>query len=168
MSVPRWLTAAHVAAIAGLFGADLALLALGLSGMGGADPSSVYPAMHLIAAWLLRPFAVLALATGVAAAVRSGALRKSWVVVKLCVTLALTALVVLVAEPGLADAAAGKISDRTRTTYGVVPLATASLLLLNLALGVYRPHRGTRVPQRLTSADPQVVADSRTRRSAEL
>jgi hypothetical protein len=141
VSVPRWLVAAHVAAAAGVLGADLALLALGWRGLAGAEPGSVYPAMHTISAWLLRPAALLAMATGLAAAVRSGSLGEAWVLVKLAVTLALTALVVLVAEPGLADAVAdgASISDRTRTTYGVVPVATAVLLLLNVTLGVYRP-----------------------------
>jgi hypothetical protein len=90
---------------------------------------------------------VLALLTGIAAAMRGRRLREAWVVVKLAVTVALTALVLLVAEPGLAEAAVSAVGDaetvtgRTRTTYGVVPVATAALLLGNVMLGIYRPRR---------------------------
>ena len=157
MTTPRWLVAAHVAAFAGVLGADFALLTLGVRGLAGGDAATVYPAMHVIAAWLLRPFAALALLTGIAAAMRGRRLREAWVVLKLAVTVALTALVVFVAEPGLAEAAASAVGDaetvtgRTRTTYGVVPLATAVLLLGNVMLGVYRPRRSVRG----TAMDPR-------------
>jgi hypothetical protein len=88
---------------------------------------------------------------------RGRRLREAWVVLKLAVTVALTALVVFVAEPGLAEAAASAVGDaetvtgRTRTTYGVVPLATAVLLLGNVMLGVYRPRRSVRG----TAMDPR-------------
>lgn len=148
MTTPLWLVAAHVTAIAGVLGTDFALLALGVRGLAGGDAATVYPAMHVVAAWLLRPFAVLALLTGIAAAMSGSRLREAWVVVKLAVTVALTALVVLVAEPGLAAAAAASVvgdaetvTGRTRTTYGVVPMATAVLLLGNVMLGIYRPRR---------------------------
>jgi hypothetical protein len=147
VTTPRWLIAAHVTAIGGVLGADFTLLALGVRGLAGADAATVYPAMHVVAAWVLRPFAVLALLTGIAVAMRGRRLREAWVVVKLAVTVALTALVVLVAEPGLAEAAASVVVDaeavtgRTRTTYGVVPVATAVLLLGNVILGIYRPSR---------------------------
>ncbi|WP_350278121.1 hypothetical protein [Kribbella sp. HUAS MG21] len=77
-----------------------------------------------------------ALATGLAAAARGRSLRQRWVLTKLAITTALTLLVVLTAEPGLASAATGLVTDRTRTTYAVVPVVTAALLLVNVVLGV--------------------------------
>ena len=54
----------HVAATVSLLGADLALLALGISGARGADPQTVYPAARLVGTWLAAPLALTSLATG--------------------------------------------------------------------------------------------------------
>jgi hypothetical protein len=151
---PRWLIAAHIAAVGATLGADLVLLALGIRGQRGSDPVSVYPAMATLVTWILAPSGALSLLTGLVLARRTGRhlLGHGWLTTKLIVTSGLVLLVLLVALPGLhqtADSAqAGTaIPDRSRVTYAVVPALTASLLLLNVVLGVYRPrfrHLATR------------------------
>lgn len=143
---PRWLIAAHVAAVGATLGADLVLLALGLRGQLGADPVSVYPAMATLVTWVLAPAGLLSLLTGLVLARRTGRrlLGQGWLTAKLTVTSGLVLLVLLVALPGLLEtAAAGQagtpIPDRSRLVYAVIPVLTASLLLLNVVLGVYRP-----------------------------
>jgi len=60
------LVAVHVGASASVLGTDLVLLALGIAGLAGADPLTIYPAAWLVSAWLVAPLALLALATGLA------------------------------------------------------------------------------------------------------
>ena len=143
---PRWLVAAHVAAVGATLGADLVLLALGVHGQRGSDPASVYPAMATLVTWVLAPSGALSLLTGLTLARRTGRrlLGQGWLTAKLAVTSGLVLLVLLVALPGLretADAtrAGTAIPDRSQVTYAVVPALTASLLLLNIILGIYRP-----------------------------
>lgn len=145
---PRWLVAAHITAIGATLGADLVLLTLGVRGVRGADPVSVYPAMATLVTWVLAPFGALSLLTGLMLARRTSRrlLSQWWLTVKLVVTSGLVLLVLLVAVPGLreaADAARGgaAVADRTQVVFATVPAMTVSLLLLNVVLGVYRPSR---------------------------
>jgi hypothetical protein len=148
----------HVTTGVSLIGADLAVLALGISGWAGADPRAAYPAMSLVATWLLGPLAVVALGSGLLLATRGGwgLLRHAWVTIKLAVTATLTALVVFVVRPGLARAAdAGTgldpqavLTEAQRLLYAVTPAATLTLLVLNVALGVVKPALWTRAGRR--------------------
>lgn len=72
MSIPRidprkraLLRTVHIGATVSVLGADLALLSLGLSGLRGADPLTIYPAAHLVAERVIVPLAFLSLGTGV-------------------------------------------------------------------------------------------------------
>ena len=145
----RWrkpLLIAHVSAAVGLVGADLALLTLAVAGAGDADPSEVYPAMSLVADWVLAPLAVAALVTGIAQLLvgRFG-LRDTWVTIKLALTAVLTALVLLVVSPGIgrmADAARGEGSSSAldnAVRYVVVPSVSLTLLVFMATLGIYKP-----------------------------
>jgi hypothetical protein len=60
----KLLLTVHVAATVSVLGMDLVLLALGISGMGGADPRTIYPAAHLVSEGLVAPLAILSLGTG--------------------------------------------------------------------------------------------------------
>jgi hypothetical protein len=155
----RALLTVHIATSVGLVGAAAVLAVLGLSGVGGADPRTVYPAAHLVEARVIAPLAVLALATGLLQArlSRWSLLRNRWVTVKLVVTAGLTAVVFTVLEPALAavaDAAvAGEpLAGAQRLRLLIFPLVAAALLLLNVALGVYKPDR-RRVAGRPADAD---------------
>jgi hypothetical protein len=138
----KFLFAAHLTAAVGLVGADLALLALGIAGVGGADPRTVYPAAALLASWLVAPLVLAALGTGVLQAVVSdwGLLRYWWVTIKFAVTLAFTVLVLAVLLPRLA-AASGAAAAEAFDTAARLPLAivpatavTAQLALIGLAV----------------------------------
>lgn len=148
---PRWRTPlliAHIAASAGLIGVTLVLVALGVSGVRGADPRTVYPVAHLVEVWLAAPLAVTALGTGILQATLSGwgLVRHWWITVKLAGTAGFTVVIFTVIIPGLATNSAAATAGETFTTaqrlpLTVVPAAAAALLVVNVALGVLKPSR---------------------------
>ena len=138
----KTLLAAHVTAIAGVVGADLALVTLGLAALGGADPATVFPAAAVIASGLVLPFALAALVTGIVLALvtRWGLLRYWWVTIKLVITVALTAAVLFVLVPGLeATAHAARQGAVARNPLLVGPVAASLLLFAALLLFVFKP-----------------------------
>ena len=148
---PTWrklLLTLHIAAAAGLIGADLVLLTLGIAGLRGSDPVTIYPAMSTLAGWVLAPLAVIALITGVLQAVLSayGLFRFWWVTIKLTITTLLAGLVLFVLVPGLgkvADAAGSpadaSVTDTQRLVYVIVPSVAITLVVLMVGLGVFKP-----------------------------
>jgi hypothetical protein len=145
----------HVIATVSLIGTDLVLFVLGVSGFRGADPRSVYPAASLVGTLLLQPLAIIALATGVlqVAVTSWGLFSYWWVVIKLTITAVLTTLVILVLVPALAalaHAATGlspeAITSSQRLQIALVPSLAAMLLVVNVALGLFKP--GWRLPSR--------------------
>jgi hypothetical protein len=143
----RLLLTIHIGVTVAVLGADLALLALGIAGLRGTDPRTVYPAAHLLGQWIALPLAAASLVTGVllAATTTYQPWRYGWVVVKGVVTLVLTGLLLVLLVPGLgraARAATATLPDVThvqRVLYAIAPAAAAILLTLNLALGRYKP-----------------------------
>ncbi|MGH3948440.1 MAG: hypothetical protein ACRDSE_04860 [Pseudonocardiaceae bacterium] len=141
----RQLLVVHIASSVGVLGADLVLLALGVTGWLGATPATVYPAMRIVAAGVIAPLAVVALTSGLALAMRARLVRRGWVLVKLGVTSALTVAVFAVVAPGLGRVAedvtrtAGTVADSHRLTYAIAPSVSLALLLLNVVLAVYQP-----------------------------
>jgi hypothetical protein len=153
----------HIVASVGLIGTTLVLLALGISGLRGADPRTVYPAARLVEAWLVAPLAVTALASGLVQSVTSewGLIRYWWVVIKLTITAVLTMVVFLVLAPGLAaiaNTAAGQITDGQRLRVALFPSAALVLLVLNVVLGTYKPRRRLR-PALTPSERRSLVSD---------
>ncbi len=149
--VPRWrrpLLTAHIVVAVGALGAALVMVALGVAGLRGTDPRTVYPAAHLVEAWLIAPLALLALGTGVLQAVlsRTSPVTHVWVAAKLAITTVLTVVVLVVLEPALADTAAAALSARPltgaqRLRIALFPSVASVLLVVNVALGLYRPDR---------------------------
>lgn len=144
----RWALTLHIAGSVSALGADLVLLALGLRGAFGADPVTIYPAMAALATWVLAPLALIASVSGILIAVtgRWGLFRRGWVTTKLSITVSLAVLVIAVAAPGLMTAADAAIQGMpvavgTRTVFALVPAVTVLLLVLNVALGIYKPGR---------------------------
>lgn len=136
--------ALHIAVSAGVLGADLALLALGLGAMGGVDSRAIFPAAELIGQRVVLPLALASLASGVALALTTpwGLFRHAWVTTKLAITAMLSVAVVFVLLPGLeaaADAAAAGTLDQNPLLIG--PVAAASLLVTALLLAVFKPGR---------------------------
>jgi hypothetical protein len=148
----------HIAGAVGLVGVGIVLVALGTNGLLGAEPSTIYPAMYLVAWAALLPLAFIALVTGTlqVALTEYGPLKHGWVTAKLGITLLLTVAAVALVLPGLGRAAAaatapdGHLTDTQRLTATVTPAIASMLLLLNVALGVFKPGRAQRgaVPTR--------------------
>ncbi|MGH2352908.1 MAG: hypothetical protein ACRDJN_14965 [Chloroflexota bacterium] len=142
------LLTAHLIVSVGLLGADAVLIALGIAGLSGADPATVYPAGHLVARVVVRPLAVLALTTGLALGLLTpwGLVRHWWVTIKLALTLVLSGLALFVLTPrlgALADAATAgagaALPFAARLPLVLAVTAAGSVLVLNVVLAVYKP-----------------------------
>jgi hypothetical protein len=164
----RPLLTLHITTSAALIGADAVLLVLGIAGVTGSDPPTIYPAMRLVAVAVLAPLAVTALGSGVLLAVNRGwgLFRYWWTTIKLAITATLTTLAIAVLVPGLARAAdastgtdAGDVlTDARQLLFVVIPAVALTLLLVNVALGVYRPRWRLRAHRRGDdSASPSPV-----------
>lgn len=147
-SVRSSLLTVHIGATVGVLGADLVLLVLGITGLRGGDPLTIYPAAHLVGAWLVAPLALLALATGLLLAWLTGwgFFRYWWVAIKLTITIALTAAVLFVLVPRLgaaADAVAGPAAEPLTTAQRMplvaAPAVASTLLVIALTLAVLKP-----------------------------
>jgi hypothetical protein len=145
----------HVLTSVGLFGADLVLLTLGVSAVFGVDVRAVYPPSHLIAQVVIQPLAILALATGVALGLLSGwgLFRYWWTTIKLAVTAVMTLVVVAVLVPRLAAAADASVAATPhvftlveRLPLVAAPVVASSLLIMNVALAIYKPRWRLRSP----------------------
>lgn len=124
------------------------LVALGVSGVNGADPKTVFPAAFLLETWVVAPLVVIALGTGVLQVALSGweMLRYWWVAIKLTTTVVFTALIVAVLIPRLAASADAALAGETfgtgdRLPLALVPALAIAALLLNVALAIYQPNK---------------------------
>ncbi len=153
----KLLLTAHVLTAVGVFGLDLALVAMGVAGVRGAEPSEIYPAMHLLVQWLMLPLALAALGTGVLLARlgRWGLFRFAWVAIKLLLTLGLTVVLFLILAPGLEVAATmDALSQSQRRLYALAPAASSILLGVNVGLGVYKSPKALRFFGRSSRSRP--------------
>ncbi len=151
------LVTAHVLTAVGLFGLDLALVAMGVAGARGAEPSEIYPAMHLLVRWLMLPLALAALGTGLLLARLGGwrLFRFAWVAIKLLITLGLTVVLFLILAPGLAAAATmDALSESQRRLLALAPAASSILLGVNVGLGVYKSPKALRIFGRSSRGRP--------------
>lgn len=149
----------HVIATVSVLGMDLVVLTLGFAGLSGADPQTIYPAAHLVAARLMVPLALVALSTGLLQGILTpwGLFRYWWVTIKLTLTIILTGLVFFVLVPGLgaaAEAVSGPVphllSSSERLLFVIGPAASSTLLALNVVLAIFKP--AWRLPSRVTRA----------------
>jgi hypothetical protein len=144
---PRWrklLLTTHIGTSVGLLGTDVTVLLLAVSGARGSDPVGVYPAARLIGSLLLVPAALLSLTTGVLLGLLTpwGLLRHWWVTAKLALTTAGAVLSLLVLTPALtalADGAGGSLPLAQRLELVRDSGAASGVLLVTLALSVYKP-----------------------------
>ncbi|GAA4346237.1 hypothetical protein GCM10023185_00520 [Hymenobacter saemangeumensis] len=147
----KLLLTAHLTFSVGWLGAVLVFLALALAGLRSPDAQLVraaYQAMELSAFFVIVPASLGALLTGVAQALGThwGLFRHYWVLVKLVLTVAATALLLLHLRP--IGFLAGVVSSggmlpalhRGLRLQMVLDAGAAALLLLGLVLiSVYRP-----------------------------
>ncbi|MGW7331948.1 hypothetical protein ACWGIU_25830 [Streptomyces sp. NPDC054840] len=150
----------HVTASVGWLGAVAAFLALAVAGLTSGAPQTVrgaYLAMDVIGWYVIVPFSVASLLTGLAQSLGTvwGLLRHYWVFAKLVITVGATVLLMVHMQPvgHLADAAARAAlegSELEGMRIQLIADAAAALLVLltAVALSVFKPRGVTRYGRR--------------------
>jgi hypothetical protein len=146
--VRKLLLTIHVSTAVSIIGATLVLIALGVAGLRGEDPATVYPAASLVESWVTAPLVLAALGSGLLLALLGewGLVTYWWVAIKFSITAVFTVLIFVVLIPALgaaADAATGvsgePLTDAQQLRMVLFPSLAATLLVLNAALGLYKP-----------------------------
>lgn len=141
----------HVVSSIGWLGSVAAFLALAIAGLVSPAPDvvrSAYVAMHVITWYVIVPFCVAALLTGVVEGIGTpwGLFRHYWVVTKLLLTVLATAILLLHTQPIervaaaalQADLSAGDLRDVRVQLIGDAS-AALFVLLITTILSVYKP-----------------------------
>lgn len=137
----------HIVATVSLIGTALVLAALGIAGLRGAEPFTIYPAAYLIETQVVAPIVVIALVTGLLLALSTehGLTGRGWVMIKLVTTSIFAVIVFLVLIPRLsasADAAIGtpqSFDTSERLPLAIAPTVATVILVLNVVLAIYKP-----------------------------
>ena len=141
----------HVTSSVGWLGSVAAFLALAIAGVGSQDPQLVraaYLAMHVITWFVIIPFCVAALLTGLAQSLGTtwGVFRHYWVLTKLILTALATIILLLHTQPiervaAMAAETALSAADARQLRLQLLGDAAAALfvLLMTTALSVYKP-----------------------------
>ncbi|SDI85935.1 hypothetical protein SAMN04488693_1289 [Arthrobacter subterraneus] len=138
---------AHVASSVGWVGAVTCFLALAVAGYTATDEwtmRAAYTVMEIIGWTALVPLSALTLVTGVIQAIGTpwGLLKHYWVLIKLLITIAATAVLLLYMETlsVLADAAVQPAPDKTvpdiLPDFSPILHSAAALIVLLVALGL--------------------------------
>lgn len=146
---------AHVTASIAWLGAVSSFLALAISGLTSVNAllvRSAYLAADVITQWIIVPFGVASLVTGIAQSLGTpwGLFRHYWVLIKLLLTVFATGLLFLHARPigYLAKVALeGPLSDSVRSIQNQLVFdasAAIGVLLVATVLAVYKPRGLTR------------------------
>lgn len=143
---PRWrkaLLTLHVVTAVGWLGVDLVLLTLGVSGMAGSDPATVYPAMGLIGTTLFVPLSVAVWVIAVVGAWATpwGVLRHWWIIAKLALTTVMLGLVLFALRPNLVAAMidGAALAQQQRLDLMIAPVVSSTLLVVATVLSTYKP-----------------------------
>lgn len=145
----------HVLTSVGWFGAVIVFLVFAITGVSSHDPRLVtasYVAMDMTGSWVIVPLCFAALVTGIVQSLGTkwGLLRHYWVLIKLVLTIVVTALLLLHTRPmhEMADMATTTLSpdDHRGMRLQLVFDAGAALavLLVVTVLAVYKPRGMTR------------------------
>ncbi len=142
---------AHITFSAGWIGAIVSFLGLAIAGLIGQDPQlvrSMYIGMELVAWFVIIPFCISSLLTGIIQSVTTpwGLFRHYWILIKLILTVVATFLLMLHMQPvaHMASVASQRSFD-TGELQGlrIQLIADASVaifvLLIAMALSVYKP-----------------------------
>ncbi|MDQ0847299.1 hypothetical protein [Streptomyces sp. V1I6] len=150
----------HVTSSVGWLGAVAAFLALAVAGLTSSAPQTVrgaYLAMDVIGWYVIVPFSVASLVTGLVQSFGTvwGLLRHYWVIAKLLITVVATLLLLVHMQPvgHLADAAARAAlagGELQGMRIQLIADAAAALLVLltAAALSVFKPRGVTRYGRR--------------------
>lgn len=168
---PRWRKLAltvHVGASVGWLGAVAAFLILAIIGLQSLDDAtirSLYPTLDLLGAYVIVPFSIAALITGLAQSLGTqwGVFRHYWIVAKLLITVGASLLLLLHMQlVRSAAAAAGQATLGVEPRLRLVADAAAAVLVLAIAIGlsVYKPQGLTPFGLRAESAGAVRVANA--------
>lgn len=151
--VRKFVLTVHVAVSVGWFGSVATFLAFSIAGLFSENADTVrsaYAAMNLIGLFVLIPFSLAALATGLINALGSqwGVLRHYWIIAKLLLTIMATTLLLLHQYSAVTEAAR-RVRDAVPGTLPsagrlgaqlVVDASLAALALLTItAIALYKP-----------------------------
>ena len=151
---------AHVGSSVGWLGAVMGCAALAVVGRTSDDAQLVrgaYVAVDVIVRLVVVPLALAALVTGVVQALGThwGLFRHYWVAIKLAVTVLATVVLLgelemvgHVADMAARNDLAAPGVDADRTSLVVHTLGGSAVLLVPLALSIYKPHRVMRFGRR--------------------
>ena len=146
----KFILTSHISFSVGWFGAVAVFLALAITGANSGSEQvsrSAYLAMELSTWYIIIPFCLLSLITGISAALTSnwGLFRHYWVVVKLVLTGVITILLLVHLQPirylaGLSSASALLNNESGLRMQLIADSGAALLVLLAIvAISVYKP-----------------------------
>ena len=153
---------AHITSSVGWFGAVVAFLALSIAGLTSGNRELIraaYIAMELVGWFVIVPFCLATLATGLVQSLGTnwGLFRHNWVVAKLAIAVIATILLTLHMRPVsyVANLAAGTSlshSDLRQVRMQLVVDAALAIVALTIAtiLSVYKPQGLTRYGRRVS------------------
>jgi hypothetical protein len=161
-SVRKLALTAHVSSSVGWLGAVTAFLALSIGGVVGDDPQVVraaYVAMHLVTWFVIVPFSIASLVTGVVQSLGTqwGLFRHYWIVGKLSLTVVATLILLVHTQPigqVAAVASASPLADADLRAVRIRLIADAGAALMALlvatTLSIYKPWGMTSYGRRVT------------------
>ena len=161
---------AHVTSSVGWLGAVAAFLALAFIGLQSIDDDtarSLYPTLELVGWYVIVPFSVASLVTGLIQSLGSqwGVFRHYWVVAKLLITVGASLLLLLhmqLVRNAAAAASTGTLGGEPRIRLVADAAAALVVLLIAVALSVYKPQGMTPFGVRAESAGTARIATGQT------
>ena len=161
---------AHVTSSVGWLGAVAAFLVLAISGLRSVDDNtarSLYPALELMGWYVIVPFSGAALATGLIQAFGTqwGVFRHYWVVAKLLITVGASLLLLLhmqLVRSAAEAAGSGALGGEPRMRLVADAAAALVVLLVAVALSVYKPQGMTPLGMRTESSGAATVPSRQT------
>lgn len=146
----RLVLTVHIVSSVGWIGVYFVLLALVVTGLTASDPGvvrAVYVVVQIVDAKLTVPLTVLMLVSGIVLSLGTkwGLVRYRWVLVKVAITVALTALVLGLLQSRLATAAAavsavdGGLPPAGGPDAVIPPIVAITAALVATVLSVYKP-----------------------------
>ncbi len=137
----------HIASVGSWLGIDVVMAVLTFTAMGTDSASTkalCFRVLELVTVWPMTVSGLICLVTGVLLAMGSkyGLTKYWWVVVKLCINLLLSTLVLVALRPGVAELAdRGAANDLAVPVGDMIypPIVSPTLLMVAVVLSVFKP-----------------------------
>jgi uncharacterized membrane protein len=137
----------HIASVGSWLGIDVVMAVLTFTAIGTEDTSTkalCFQVLQLVTVWPMTVAGLTCLVTGVLLAMGSkcGLTKYWWVVVKLCINLLLSTLVLIALRPGVAELAdRGETHDLDVPIGDMIfpPIVSPTLLMIAVVLSVFKP-----------------------------